>query len=402
MRRRIGVALGVVIVTAFACGLDETVLRDAPRVADAGVDARPMFEAAVPSDVYGIFTGQYFSCALTGGVGSCWGSDVHGQIGAGDLSVHLAPVPIAQLSAFSALALGENHACAVEDLTGRVFCWGSNKVSQLGMPGGDRNQPEIVTLGPAKSVTAGYEHACAVLHDGSLWCWGSNAEGQLGQSDQPGAPDSAVPLRVGTGNDWTAVSGGQGHTCGLRTPGTLWCWGRNSASELGLGDGQPVQVRTPTQLGTFSDWASMDVGQGAGCGVRAGGELWCWGDGSMHQLGPGPGGTTTLVRPTRIGTDADWAVVSTDVFSTCAVKTSHALYCWGRNAEGQLGTGDTDERTTPTLVSPGDAFSSVAVGRFHACAEGMGRELYCTGENADGQLGLGDTDRRGIFTRVGP
>ena len=36
---------------------------------------------------------------------------------------------------------------------------------------------------------------------------------------------------------------------------------------------------------------------------------------------------------------------------TCAVTTSGAVYCWGYNYDGQLGTGDTTSRYTPTAVS---------------------------------------------------
>ena len=35
---------------------------------------------------------------------------------------------------------------------------------------------------------------------------------------------------------------------------------------------------------------------------------------------------------------------------SCAALTSGAVYCWGRNVNWQLGTGDNVNRNTPTAV----------------------------------------------------
>jgi alpha-tubulin suppressor-like RCC1 family protein len=298
---------------------------------------------------------------------------------------------------FVSLALGESHTCGVRAPEGAVACWGGNLAGQLGL--GDtasRAAPQIVPLGfSARRVTAGYRHACSVLADGSLWCWGDNTEGQLGLNDAYGSANALSPARVGQATDWVTVSGGQGHTCGIRAPGTMWCWGRNTSYELGLGTVQPIQLRAPTQVGTFSDWTDVELGQDDACGLRRDGSLWCWGDGSPGQLAAPPG---LVAAPTQVGADTDWTTVDTDAFSTCALKTGGGLYCWGRNAEGQLGTGDTSDRTLPTATGNGARFGWVSVGRFHSCAETTAFQVLCTGADESGELGLGDTMRRSQFT----
>src|SRR5262245_27776175 len=60
------------------------------------------------------------------------------------------------------------------------------------------------------TISAGGFHTCGVKTDGTLACWG--------QATPPG----------GT---FTQVSAGFAHTCGVKTDGTLACWGAN-------GDGQ--------------------------------------------------------------------------------------------------------------------------------------------------------------------
>ena len=46
---------------------------------------------------------------------------------------------------------------------------------------------------------------------------------------------------------WTAVAAGANHTCGLRADGYVWCWGQGSLGQLGNGstDNSDVPVRTP-------------------------------------------------------------------------------------------------------------------------------------------------------------
>ena len=46
----------------------------------------------------------------------------------------------------------------------------------------------------ASAITAGGDHTCALLTNGSVWCWGSNTDGELGNGTTGGA--SNVPVKV--------------------------------------------------------------------------------------------------------------------------------------------------------------------------------------------------------------
>ena len=59
----------------------------------------------------------------------------------------------------------------------------------------------------AASVSVGKTHACAVLNDGKLMCWGSNDMGQLGIGVFGGTARTPVgPVNLGSGRTAKAVS----------------------------------------------------------------------------------------------------------------------------------------------------------------------------------------------------
>ena len=59
------------------------------------------------------------------------------------------------------------------------------------------------------AVAAGYRHSCGLRTDGSITCWGDD---EFGQASPPSG-------------SFTAVTAGGHHSCGLRTDGTITCWG---------------------------------------------------------------------------------------------------------------------------------------------------------------------------------
>jgi alpha-tubulin suppressor-like RCC1 family protein len=70
---------------------------------------------------------------------------------------------------------------------------------------------------------------------------------------------------------------------------------------------------------------------------------------------------------------------------TCALGEDGTLWCWGDNADGQLGDGTTIARSTPTRV-PITAITDVATGGQHVCVLAAGH-VYCWGNNRYAQLG---------------
>ncbi len=357
---------------------------------DGGID--PTYP---PIAVASLTSAGPHTCLLDDGRVYCWGQNTNGEIGNNGTANQTRPVeitlpsgvPIEQVSA------GEGHTCAIERGSGDLYCWGMNNHGQLGLD--DRNPRLVPTRVPGLPrllrVSAGYQFTFAIDENNALWCWGDNAEGQLGQAGTP-LSESLTPIRSGNDTDWIQIAAGQARVCGLRSPGTLWCVGRNVYYGLGLGSNVPNQYNTWTQTGVDADWLHISVSQDGACGRRTGGISHCWG---TYASGP----PTVLMTPTTID-PMPWRSDAAGVFNACGVRQAGTMTCWGRNVEGQLGTGDWTDQTGAPQIGTDTDWALVVMGRFHTCALKLDGRLFCTGENGAGQLGLGDTMRRNVFTLV--
>lgn len=232
---------------------------------------------------------------------------------------------------------------------------------------------------PTRSISAGGEHTCEVRTDGTLWCVGRNTNGQLGLGRQ--GPGISVPEQVGDATSWASVSAGGAATCALRTTGALYCFGVNHRGQLG--DGTRTVRSTPVKVA--GRWAQVDIGWFHACGVRRNGRLLCWGDNSSGQLGLG--GTQGRLSPTLVE-GRGWTSVAVEGWNTCGTR-SGKLFCWGRNGFGQLGDGTTTNRSTPARVGDADTWSRVDVAWTHACGLQASGTVSCWGRGDQGQLGRG-------------
>ncbi len=222
-----------------------------------------------------------------------------------------------------------------------------------------------------------------------MYCWGFNFDGSLGIG---ALTEPQPPVQVGTATDWVGVSAGAFHTCGIRSGGALYCWGDNAAGQLG--DGTTMQRTSPRREVTASTWRQVSASGGAGgshtCAIRNDRALFCWGDNADGQLGDG----TNMQRrsPTQEVTHATWRQVSAGSGHTCAIRTDGSLYCWGWNSKGRLGDGTTTSRSQPTQEVTHAQWNQVSAGGGHTCGIQPPGHAYCWGDNAAGSLGLGSSD----------
>src|SRR5512145_944638 len=123
------------------------------------------------------------------------------------------------------------------------------------------------------TVTVGAEHSCALHGDGHVVCWGNNTSGQSGNDSTE--PWIAAPVRVLELSSVIQISAGEGHTCAVKSDGTVYCWGGNSVGELG--DGSTTSRRVPVAVSDLSDVVNLSAGPRRTCAVKRDGSVYCWG-----------------------------------------------------------------------------------------------------------------------------
>ena len=235
------------------------------------------------------------------------------------------------------------------------------------------------TLTVLAPVGTGWGHSCWVKTDGTLWCWGHNFSQQLGDGT---TTNRSSPVQAGKPHTWVSVSGGAAQTCGLRSDGTIVCWGASTGT-----------------VGPPKAWASVVVGEWFHtCGLMTDASLWCWGNNSTGQLGDGT--TTSRTWPARVGLK-NWASVAAGFAFTCGVRSDQTVWCWGYNDRGQLGDGTTTNRISPVQVGALKTWTEVSARGYHACGLRANGTLWCWGHNYNGQLGDGTNTNRSSPVQVG-
>jgi alpha-tubulin suppressor-like RCC1 family protein len=283
---------------------------------------------------------------------------------------------------------GTDDSCGVRS-DGTLWCWGYNGNGQLGT--GDREpQPSPTQIGDETTwaeVNAGYTHTCAIKTDQTLWCWGDNQYGELGIGVRYGFYPAPTQVTSGGNGGWLSVSVGAMYTCAVDRTHRFWCWGHDLDGVLG--DGQSESQLSPELIGTARVWGNVAASTSDlhTCATKLDGNLFCWGMNHFGQLGVGS--THRHMRPAHVGTDTDWATVSTGGYFTCATKTTGTLWCWGSVENGELGTGGDEDELTPTQITSATTWSAVSTGRDHACASRTDGSLWCWGLNTYGELGDG-------------
>lgn len=290
------------------------------------------------------------------------------------------------LALLSVAAFG--HTCAAGDEG--LYCWGRNRDGQLGSVMGDGEPsavPLLVSSQRYRQVCAGEQHSCALRATGSLECWGHNERGQLGVGD---TVPRAQPTPI-EGLSFQAVACGGRMTCGITSQQQLLCWGENAEGALGQGDafGSP-DLLAPSPISVPGAFRQVSVGQGHACAVAEGGELYCWGRNAGGQVGL-LGGAVQVRTPGRVDEGARYLRVAAGQSHSCGVRSDGALLCWGSESEGQLGLGLPEgERSDVPRQVEGTGYSDVQANWFHTCAL-RGSRLFCWGRNLEGQLGIGNT-----------
>jgi len=215
-----------------------------------------------------------------------------------------------------------------------------------------------------------------------------------------GQPESAgwslEPNTVAGGLAFIGLGVGLSHSCALTSAGAVYCWGTRgklgapsatlhpdeSCGNSPLGGEACAHAPVRTELPARA--RALFVGPGESCAITVGGELWCWGE-----------------TPRRVTVPGEAASVALGEQHTCVLTMTGEAHCLGVNDHGALGTGNTGEPETDFVpVTGGLRFITLSAGRDTTCGLTGEGALYCWGSNEFGQLGTGDRLHRASPVRV--
>jgi len=275
----------------------------------------------------------------------------------------------------------------------------------------------------ARYVDLGDAHTCVVRDNDTVVCFGSNTSGQIGAgattsiggaANQMGDNLVAVDIPLGAATTITQVATGANHTCALRDDGAVLCFGANASGQLGVGDtanrgtsaAHMGSALAPVQLPTGTRARAITAGAAHTCVLLDDDTIVCWGENADGQLGAGD----TVVRGdnagemgdalvrVNLGTNRRARAVSSGADHTCALRDDDSIVCWGLGANGRLGTGN-ENSVGDAADDMGSALVAVNVGTGRsALAVSAGAAHTCAIRDDERVVcwGVGSNGRLGI------
>lgn len=378
----------VLKVRAWESGLAVSTVRREDYVITGAVSAGEMYSVALKAD------GSVWT----------WGQNVYGQLGDSATVMRTAPVQI--LTGATAIAAGFRHGLALKS-DGTVWAWGENYSGEVGdgTTITRRTAVQVPGLTNVVAIAGGFVSSYALKGDGTVWGWGANWAGQLGDGTTTARwSPTQVPGLAGV----QSIAAGEGFALAVVSNGAasggVWAWGANGAGQLGDGTTttrlipQPIAraaavkdvyagrawAAAKTRDDELLIWGVDDNGQQAngfqnGNGVvfnnlvpvrtapwiplkqigaayyhvlalAKDGQLWGWGDNWEFELAFSPGQNFRLTAE-LIPAFTQAAAVTGGAFHSLAIDRTGQVWTWGRNSEGQLGTGNQTWAASPVLVS---------------------------------------------------
>lgn len=185
------------------------------------------------------------TCAIHNGAAKCWGYNNFFNVGDGSTTARLAPYALSSYaSGVTSIMAFNGRTCLIQN--GGMKCWGNGRKGELGNGTDGVSAVYSSAVTPTgmdtgiTSIGGGHEHTCAIK-TGKLYCWGSNSVGNVG--DGSTAKRTVPTMVLGMESNVEKVAReGFNSSCAVKNS-KLYCWGQNNRYQLG--DGTNIDRSAP-------------------------------------------------------------------------------------------------------------------------------------------------------------
>jgi hypothetical protein len=314
--------------------------------------------------------GEGYSCILNKkGQGKCLGSELKNPPAPSGWQVLRAAGSVPMLRNLVARA---TVTCAVgvkpPSLENRVMCWQPQSARTP-----QRLELDAILLSgkmpsPIRSLALQKDKVCALFADGQVGCGDLSVDGR------------ALTIHLVKGLRFVRhVRSAENFSCAVRgDTGAIFCWGDNSAGQLGLGS--PLQSEgDPVAIADFSGFATaVETGTQHACAINSAGEVLCWGMNEDQQLGVL--GDKSLKPEVVRGLPAKAASLALGARHSCAQLVDGSVFCWGQREA--LGS-DTQGGWIPVRVPLPVASSQILASPDQTCSQLTTGEFFCWGSEPE-------------------
>jgi alpha-tubulin suppressor-like RCC1 family protein len=198
-----------------------------------------------------------------------------------------------------------------------------------------------------------------------------------------------------------SIAAGGGTMAAIDADGNIWTWGAGANGALGNGftedKSYPVLVMTPdaTNQGVpLPGVSQVACGSSGFCiALSRGGSVYGWGSNAFSQLGIAAGGSFSVATRISVpGRRVD--LIAAGAAHSIALSSNRNVYGWGYNGRGQLGIGSTGVAQSPPIAmhaGPGgisDISDLVAGPNYSVMIRNSDRAVFVTGDNQSAQLAI--------------
>ncbi|KAB1223838.1 Serine/threonine-protein kinase-like protein CCR1 [Morella rubra] len=254
--------------------------------------------------------GEGFICGILANTSQvyCWSSKSAG--------IDLMP-PIYRTTAYSHIAAGKNHVCAIrgsyfsDQDSGTVDCWEivRNSTNIFSSRQSTLLYDQSISSLVFNKVVSGEGFSCGGVREGGIICWGPNSA-SLGVS--------------GISEKFLVLASGRGSFCGIsKVSNEVKCWGRNDSYAA-----PPVGI----------SFVSLTAGANHFCGIRGDNHgVECWG----------------IFNSSSVPKSSGFMAIASSDFLTCGIREDDlVLNCWFVNSPSPPDYDPPLELCSPGLCTP--------------------------------------------------